>query len=569
MNLSHLVSRRPLILVLFFTIISVFLHFYNLNWGAPFYFHPDELNIATSVAQLQFPNQMNPHFFAYGSLPIYTIYFTGFLINIISNPLQSTTHNLQPNFEQAILISRFYSALFATLLIPLIFVIARSIATKQSQMGSPNGVGLIAALLTTFSVGIIQFSHFGTFEIWLTFFTTLLFWCCLFIKQHATTRLTIVLALLTGTLVSIKISHVAIIPMALFVITLQEIIQNKNRHHLLKFISILRGFLLFFFIVFFIYLLTNPYVFIDTKSFIGSMQYESSLALGTLPVFYTGEFFNQLPVVFQFLHIYPFLINPLLTIIFIPSFLYIIWKALKTKNLTYILLTAFYLILFSSQAFLFAKWTRYMVPTLPFIYLTIALAFYDVIARNKTTKQSPNRLLHPLKLLTVIILIFINFLFAISYFITAFVKPDTRIDAFNFAKQIIPSGATILSETYDLGITPFNELPAKIELVNFYDLDNFSNLTTFNNLKNTLEQKQYIILPSQRILKSRIINQNKFPNGNLFYKQLLGGRLGYTKIYETPCDIFCKIIYLEDPVFSFEQTASVFDRPTVMIFKRT
>src|SRR5258708_24874348 len=110
--MDKLKKNKAAILVTILTAFAGFLHFYNLNWGAPFYFHPDERNIASSVSQLRFPSQMNPHFFAYGSLPIYTIYFTGVLINVF-NQLSSST----VPFELAILISRFYSAFFAMLLI--------------------------------------------------------------------------------------------------------------------------------------------------------------------------------------------------------------------------------------------------------------------------------------------------------------------------------------------------------------------------------------------------------------------------------------------------------------------
>ena len=88
-------------------------------------------------------------------------------------------------------------------------------------------------------------------------------------------------------------------------------------------------------------------------------------------------------------------------------------------------------------------------------------------------------------------------------------------------------------------------------------------------LNKKLLQSNYIILASQRIIKSRLMNEEKFQQGNMFYTSLIDGSLGYTKIYETPCDIFCKITYLGDPLFRFEQTANVFDRPTVMIFKNT
>lgn len=549
--------KKNIVIVGILTLIGAFLHFYNLNWGAPFYFHPDERNIAFSVSQLVFSGkfttgQFNPHFFAYGSLPIYSIFFYGFLSSLLFSPDNPLA---RLNFEMAIYISRMFSAFFATLLIPVMFFIGKKIKNENT--------GLIAAFLTTFSTGIIQFAHFGTFEIWLTFFTTLLFWCCLFIKQHPTTRLTIILAILTGILVSIKISHLAILPIALLVITIQEIFQNKIRHHFFKIIMILKGFFLFFLITLFIYLITNPYTFLDTKSFLSTMQYESSLALGTLPVFYTGEFYNTLPIIFQFLHVYPFLLNPIIELIFIASFLYLLIKILKTKNITLIFLLSFYALLFFSQAILFVKWTRYMIPTLPFMFLTIAVAISDFSFQIKSQGLK--------KYFFIIISLMgvITLIFSISYFITAFIKPDTRIAAYTFAKKNIPTNAKILSEVYDLGIVPFNDPFGSITLFNFYDLDNeLSSPELKQELAKDLNQSEYIILPSQRIIKTRIINKEKFSAGNIFYSRLTSGDLAFKKVYETSCDIFCKITYLGSPIYSFEQTANVFDRPTVMIFKK-
>ena len=131
----------------------------------------------------------------------------------------------------------------------------------------------------------------------------------------------------------------------------------------------------------------------------------------------------------------------------------------------------------------------------------------------------------------------------------------------------IPNDSQILSEVYDMGIVPFNPYYSKITLFNFYDLDQTPDIKSLE-LENFLSQSQYIILSSQRILKTRLINKDIFPNGHKFYNELINGKLGYKKIYETSCDIFCKITYLGDPVFSFEQTANVFDRPTVFIFKK-
>lgn len=530
------------------TLIGVIIHFYNLNWGAPFYFHPDERNIASSVSQIQFPNQMNPNFFAYGSLPIYVIYFTGVFINYITNLLTTNHQSLITPFEQAIIISRFYSALFATLLIPLLFFIGKKIKDKKT--------GLIAAFLTTTSVGFIQFAHFGTFEMWLTFFSVLLFWMCI---QKPSKRNILLIGIIFGILIATKVSSLILFPLLFFVIPAKEGIKKfKNKYVMTVAITVVKLIVLCLTAAL-VYYLTNPYVILDTQSFKNSMNYESSLVLGRLLVFYTGEFFNTIPVLFQFLHVYPFLLNPLITFLFIPSFFYLLWKIFKTKNFSFVILASFFMILFFSQAFFFAKWTRYIVPTLPFIFLITSITLVDW---SNKIRQPFNRLA------IVTIFIGVNVVFALSYFVTAFVRPDTRVEAYHFAQKNIPANASILSEIYDLGIVPFNTSFSDITLFNFYDLDNHSLDATPEALQQQLSQKEYIILPSQRIIKSRMINKEKFPKGHTLYSDLLSNKLRFKKIYETPCDLFCKITYLGDPIFRFEQTANVFDRPTIFIFKK-
>lgn len=538
--------NKNIFLLATLTLVASIFHFYNLNWGAPFYFHPDERNIASSVAQLRFPNQMNPNFFAYGSLPIYTIYFTGMPINIVNKISPQTV-----SFETAIVISRFYSALFATLLVPLMFFIGKKLKNET--------VGIISAFLTATSVGFVQFAHFGTFEMWLTFFTVLLFWLCLNLKNAGQKMLILLIAAITGILGAIKISHLILAPLILLFVIVTTLHDKKPTKILFRIIQLVATIIVFVATGLVIYCLTNPFVFLDPTAFRGSMNYESSLALGTLPVFYTGEFFNSIPVLFQFHSIYPFLLNPLITLLFSISFFFVCFKTIKTKNESVILLLAFYLLLFISQAILFAKWTRYMMPTLPFIYLIVALVLSDL----------KMRFFKPVSHLTLTtIFIGINILFAFSYFITAFVETDTRIMAYHFAQKKIPYDSTILSEVFDLGIVPFNDSFKKITLFNFYDLDNHSPVATLSALQTQLQQSNYIILPSQRIIKTRLIQKSHFPLANEFYTQLQNGSLGFTKIYQTPCDIFCNISYLGSPIFSFEETANVFDRPTLMIFKK-
>src|SRR5258706_11500399 len=102
--------RKKYSFLLFFLIIfGIIIRFYNLNWGSPFYFHPDERNIASAITQLSFPKQLNPNFFAYGTVPIYIIFFFGLVINLL--------HKTSIAFEQAILLSRLFAFILSVLLI--------------------------------------------------------------------------------------------------------------------------------------------------------------------------------------------------------------------------------------------------------------------------------------------------------------------------------------------------------------------------------------------------------------------------------------------------------------------
>ncbi len=531
--------------ILFFLLfISILFHFFNLNWGAPFYFHPDERNIASSVAQLQFSAEMNPHFFAYGSLPIYIIYFTGVVWNYISSG--DTSYHVP--FSQAIIISRIFSALFATALIPLIYILGEKLHNKKT--------GIIAAAFMTFSPGVIQFAHFGTFEMWLTFFSAILFWCCIKITEYNSLRFFVYASFILGILFSIKITTLVLFPLPFITYGV----------HLLKKESVMKKTFRIFFlflisacIISIIYTATNPYVFIDTPAFKASMDYETSVGLNTLPVFYTQGFYDTIPVLYQLTHIFPFIINPLMTIVGGMGIIYFLFVLMKKRNMQYFLLLSFFFILFLSQAFLFIKWTRNMIPTLPFLFLILALAYSHAKKKYMFLKHA----------LWIVILFGVNFLFAFSYFITAFVMPDTRLAAYAYATKIIPDNARILSEMYDLGITPFNTKYKTITLFNTYDLDASSDEFNKQSWEKALVDSDYVILPSQRVLQTRIKNKNRFPIGNDIYLKLVENKSSFQKIYETPCNIFCKITYLGDPIYRYEQTTSVFDRPTVMIFKKS
>jgi len=538
------IFEQQIIKIFFYSIaiLFVFFTFYGLDWGKPFYFHPDERNIASSVSQLSFPNQLNPHFFAYGSLPIYLVHAVGIFLNFIEH---QPTLSPVVTFDQAIILGRLISALLTLASCVLVYKVTRLLSGQKTAT--------LSAIFFMTSVAFLQFSHFGTFEVWLSFLSLLTAYFFILYLPAGRKLYFAIASGLIGLLTAIKLSSIVLLVIPSYLILLQQASYKFSGR---KIVDGLRLVFIFLYFSIFLYVITAPFNILDSSSFSNSMKYEREVAMGTLKVFYTGSFYDKLPIIFQYEKVLPFLINPILTLLSIPAFFYCVFRFIKKRDLGLGIIILFFLSLFVSSSVLYVKWTRYLVPSIPFLYIMVAIFLGRLFQKAK-----------PLKFTLVIITIgIICSIFAYSFLKTVRINQDTRIASRDFAVNTIPSEAKILSEVYDMGIVPFNDNFHQITLFNFYDLDN--DPAKINELPDALSNSEYIILPSQRIYKSRILDPQHFPNGYDFYKKLFEGSLGFEKIYETPCDIFCKITYAGNPVFNVEETANVFDRPNIFIFKR-
>ncbi len=555
MSLLSTYFKNKILILLVLLIIASLLRFYDLNWGAPFYFHPDERNIASAISQLKFPEQLNPKFFAYGSLPIYTVYALGVIFNGVSG-LFNSGDIFTVTFEQAIIIGRVLSAVLSVGTIIILYLAARTIVSPKWS--------LFSVFLATFSVGLIQYAHFGTFELYLTFFSLLLLYFLLRYLKTKNYSNFIYAGVTLGVLCSIKISSLSLVPLP--ILALVFILKKKYKPYsfkkLARYIGVLAANTMLLAIISMgIFVLTNPFAFLDWNSFRNSMQYESSVALGTLPVFYTGSFIDTVPGLYQSLYVFPFLLNPIMAIISLPAFILLIIHVFQKKQVLHLFFVIFFMFLLIPQLVFFVKWTRYMVPTLPFIYLGVTLSLSLLFNNLPVNFKKKTRATISF---VSILCIFSSVVWSAALIKTVYYSPDTRIEAAEHLKNTFPDDTHILSEVYDLGILPFNNHFSNITLFNFYDLEHDPNLLA--DLPSKLSTNDVIILPSQRIIKSRIENPQAFPLGNRLYESLNSSKQ-YNLIYKTDCDVMCTLLYLGDPVYGVEDTANVFDRPTLFIYR--
>lgn len=548
-------KKSQFLIIIFILSVGFSLRFYKLDWGEGIFSHPDEYHIVASVAQLSFPHQMHPHFFSYGTVTIYLIYFTQELIKFFSSSLQldSVLQNLILN---SFIIGRFYSALFSTFTIFIIYKICAIFFTKRV-------FALIAAFLVAITPGLIQQAHFATPESTQIFFmfSSLLF-MIRFAKQKKILFL-ILASVFLGFALGVKVSSIVfLLPLIITaiinsdpkklsfktpVLFIKQALKRLLKHISFVLIAIATTTATFF--------LVAPFVFLDFPAFRGNLNYEGGLAAGEFSVFYTRQFINTLPVLFQMEKILPYALGPILLLFSVLGSIFsLIYFIKKPKAELFVLILSFMLIFFTN-AFLFAKWTRFITPTFPFF------AIFAVFSLDKLYNKSSI-----LSNILATILLVSTFLWTAAFF-SIYLHPDIRITTSNWIEKSFPENSTILIEGGNMADIPLKGNFKRIGF-DFYNLE--EDAQTRSKIATGLEETDYFLVQSRRVFMNHQRLPKIFPKTANFYDALFSGRMGFKQIKEFHSYPMIQIgnLKLEFPDEKAEETWSVFDHPVIRIFEK-
>jgi len=549
--------------------LLIYTRFVNLGWGLPYPMHPDERNMAAALQQLSckefsiinfqlsIKNCFNPHFFAYGQFPLYLAYIGIWVWKLFSN-------NINPiSFNEATLALRIISAIVSVINVGVLLKIILLLNLKFKI--SNFKLKISSLLIFTLVPYAIQFSHFGTTESLLMLFYSLIIYFSLqlFKGKILNSKFIILNSIITGLALATKVSSIWFI----LVPTIAIVFSNVSK------INKLKSLIQFTLTSLLITVIFSPYNLIDLSNFLSSMRYESDVALGRYVAFYTRQFTETVPVIFQSTKIFPYALGCSIFILGLLGLFGLSWK-----NKDYNLLRFAFFIYFIPNAFVFAKWTRFMAPAMSILLLFAVLFLLEIKV---------------IKIIKIIIII-ISILPGLAY-LAIYQNPDIRFQASDWIYKNIPENSKILSETanvIDIPIIPNNNYKDyksyKILSFDFYNVD--ESLALRYDLQKAIGEADYIFVPSRRIWANHTciqVQSSKFkvqsesekckelkenyPILNQYYKDLFSGKLGFTLIKEfesyPKIEIFSKTIY-KIPDETAEETWSVFDHPVIRIYKR-
>jgi len=520
-----------ILLLLGIIFLGGWLRFYHLNWDEGHFFHPDERNIANAVAKIDFFRQLNPQFFAYGSLPIY-------LYRLAGDLLVKITHNSDwvKEWSSINLIGRWFSALFSTATIWLIFLLSKKIWNKK--------IGLLAAFFTALSPSLIQTAHFGVTESMLVFWLILIALLSLNLIKKPTFKNYLTIGIILGLAVATKISAISffIIPTAS-----HFLYQFKHlKHHLRFAISLLISFLTFS--------LFSPFVFLDKQKFLESMNYETGVALGRLKVVYVLQFEKTLPYLFQIKN-FLWQIGPM-AIVGLLGFFFLLYLAIKKREKKLFLFLSFPLLYFAYVGNWYTKFIRYVLPILPFLIISGSWLLIQIKNRFKILGK-----------FLIVLFLTSSLLWGLSFF-TIYLRPQTRISASQWIYQNIPNQSKILTEHWDDGLPislpPYSPSDYEIEQLTVYEPDNQKKV---NYYVEKLNQADYLIINSRRLYGTLMFLPEKYPLTSRYYQLLFSGQLGYTQIVRFTS--YPSLLGIEINDDQSEETFQVYDHPKVLIFENT
>ena len=532
MSDPHSSTRRLRLWLVALMAFAATVRLVGLDYDDRHFFHPDERRIAFAVGEMSFqPLQLNPHFFNYGSFPLYIV-----------RGVTSLMSNLDPRlagYDGVMRTGRVISALAGTLTVLVLVVLgARRYGTRT---------GLLAGFLLAACVLHIQNSHFGTTDIFLTFLVTLALYQLVNVVEYGRTRDYVFAGIIIGFAAATKFSALPLLA-PLGIAALVRLPRDR-------FLPVLgRGVLavLFVFAAFFV---GQPYAFLDFAQYSHDIDEQSRMVrnAGLLP--YTNQYIGVTKYFYDLEQLVLWGMAPPLGLAAIWATATRVVGAARERSAVDLMLLSWVLPFFLITGSFDVKFIRYLLPIYPIMILWTAAWLVRIAQRSWLGRAT---------LWTVVVATALSAL----AFLSIYTRPHSVVTASEWVYRHIPAGKTILTQHWDEGFPlPLPGHSASrytVEDLPYYEPDVHQK---WRQIADELASGDYIAFQTKRLYGALTMAAGKYPISNRYFHQLFAGDLGYTLIYEHASRP--GLFGLEAPDELADESFTVYDHPKVLIFENT
>lgn len=567
-------------------ILGLLLRLYGLNWDDGNNFHPDERQILFVAMALSWPKSwvqfldpvhspLNPHFFAYGSLPIYLLALIGHLLGFhLSDP------GILPSLT---LVGRAVSAVLDSGTILLTGCLALVLARRTKSLASVAwGVAYLAAIFAVFAPLDIQLAHFYTVDTLLNFFVVLTLLACVKCvdSEHALWWFCLA-GLAYGMALATKSSAA---PLAIPLLV-ASYLHWRYQHALWR---VSGSLLLALLLMLAVFILTQPYMLLDFPNYMQQVSEQGNMARGNLDLPYVRQFVGTIPFVYQLQNMVLWGMGVTLGITALLAFVWFVWQIVRTLRTTgleswgpWLVVLSWIVVYGAIVGSFYVKFMRYMLPLYPALIVLAATGLVTCMQRVRWTKlHTLTRIdwLAPLLRALLLVVVVGGTLFQGLALLNVYSQPNTRIQASSWIYRHIPAGSVLTYEQWDDAL-PFSvgqHSPAEYvqatytdaggQQVTGMDLYGADTLQKASQLAQMLNKVDAITMPTDRLDKSIPRSPQRYPLTIRYYQLLYSGQLGFHLAAQFSVQPNLLGITLDDS--NADESYSVFDHPHARIFVR-
>ena len=504
----------------------------KLDWGRGNFFHPDESAMAIAITKLS-PTSLDPQLYTYGQLPIYVVYF----FNRLVAPRESGDGYPGVTYANAVMGLRVMSAIASLVTVIVAFGMGRSLWGKKW--------GLATAAIVSFMPGLIQGAHFGTTETLLGLWMTLSMYCAIKMVNSGQMKPWVLgMGVATGLGLGTKISTLVVIPVGMIAIWWN----GSNWFSKVRFI------LVYLILGASLGLATSPYWGIKFKTVWETINYERKVAAGKITPFYTRQFVDSKPVLFEMTRVWPWIAGwAVVGGVGIGTL-----TALAGKKRGEVLVATFVIWFGVFNLWQYVRWIRLWVPILP-LWGVVAVggARWIYIKRRMWGGG-----------LTVL-LILATVISGWGYF-RVWRREDVRIRASKWIRDNVSGETKILTESGNTVDLPVNGDGYDVAAFDFYKYTDGKSEKSEDlaiDLAGELAIAEYVVVSSRRVWANYTRPTLPYKTIRKYYELLRSGGLGFERAEEFTSFPGIGSWNWNDELAA-EETFSVFDHPKIVVYKK-
>jgi hypothetical protein len=549
--------------------VAAALRLYGVSWDGGHWLHPDERQIYFVANSLGWPrtlaqalaadSPLNPHFFAYGSLPIYLLKLLSALLAPLS-PLLGDPGNLH-------LVGRPLSALLDVGTVALTYRLARRLWDRRAP-------ALLGAALLGLSVLSVQAGHFYTADVLLTFLAVLSLNLATDLVRGAGPWRRAALGVGVGLALAAKLTAVPLlllIPVAYWLRDQTARGPDASPGIPATRLGRWKGSLLLLAVAVLTFLLVEPYAALDWRTFLADSLRESQIAWGRLDAPYTRQFAGTLPYLYSMWQTALWGVGLPLGLLFWTGLASGLIRWLREGSWADALLLAWAGPYMAVVGLVYARPLRYVLPLLPVLCILAArMVLPEAGPRSAAARRWQAAGCGLLLLLTGTYAL---------VFASIYAAPHPWITASRWIYRSVPAGTSLAVEEWDTPLPLPLSVDGQERRIEEYPLRTLAlyaepeGAAKWSQLAQDLAASDYLVIASRRLYGSIPRLPDRYPVAGRYYSLLFSGELGFQlegEFTRGPAWLNPRIEPLPGAVLPFlrpDESLVVYDHPRVLVFR--